>query len=70
MNSNKLEVSIMALLCLACNCLYFKILFFSNVKFDSAPFDAKVLFYALIVVTNLTFLSLCKDLSKAKCIQN
>ncbi len=69
MNTNKLEVSIMALLCVAFNFLFFKILFFSNVKFDSAPFDAKVLFYALIVVTNMMFLSLCNDLARAKCIQ-
>jgi hypothetical protein len=64
MNTNKLEVSIVGLACLFTNFLYLQIYQSSSVKFYEAPLDVKVLYFALIIVTNILFFLFVKYLKQ------
>ena len=64
MNTNKLEVSIVGLACLFTNYLYLQIYQSSSVKFYESPLDVKVLYFALVVVTNVLCLLFVKYLNQ------
>ena len=63
MNTNKLEISIVGLASLIVNVIYYQVYQSPSVKFYEAPLDVKILFFALVVVTNVLFFKFAKSLN-------